>query len=148
MQIGVPTEILAGERRVAATPETVKKLIGQGHQVRVQRGAGVHASVTDEAYAAVGAELTDAIDARVDHLFATGVFGMVRRRTLIGRCGLPVARQQGAIGVCDQRHHAAIGPVTNDAAGLVAVDVVKAMVVVIDGIGLGQIPSAQKCRCR
>ena len=63
MQIGVPTEILAGERRVAATPETVKKLIGQGHQVRVQRGAGVHASVTDEAYAAVGAELTDAAGA-------------------------------------------------------------------------------------
>ena len=45
MQIGVPTEILAGERRVAATPETVKKLIGQGHQVRVQRGAGVHAKI-------------------------------------------------------------------------------------------------------
>ncbi|WP_224015878.1 Re/Si-specific NAD(P)(+) transhydrogenase subunit alpha [Pseudomonas aeruginosa] len=40
MQIGVPLETHAGETRVSATPETVKKLIGQGHQVIVQSGAG------------------------------------------------------------------------------------------------------------
>jgi NAD(P) transhydrogenase subunit alpha len=60
MQIGVPAETAAGETRVAATPETVKKLIAQGHTVRVQSGAGVRASVTDAAYVNVGAEICDA----------------------------------------------------------------------------------------
>ena len=59
MQIGVPTETLAGETRVAVTPETTKKLKAQGHSVCIQTGAGVAASVTDEAYVAAGAEITD-----------------------------------------------------------------------------------------
>ncbi len=59
MLIGVPAETAAGESRVAATPETVKKLVAQGHAVSVQAGAGVRASVTDEAYAAAGAQLVD-----------------------------------------------------------------------------------------
>jgi H+-translocating NAD(P) transhydrogenase subunit alpha len=59
MQIGVPAETMAGESRVAVTPETVKKLKAQGHTVMVQSGAGVAASVTDEAYVAAGAEITD-----------------------------------------------------------------------------------------
>ena len=54
MLIGVPRETAAGETRVAATPETAKKLKAQGHTMRVESGAGVAASVTDEAYAAVG----------------------------------------------------------------------------------------------
>ena len=36
MHIGVPLETHTGETRVAATPETIKKLIGQGHKVTVQ----------------------------------------------------------------------------------------------------------------
>ena len=63
MQIGVPTETLVGETRVAVTPETVKKLKSQGHTVRIQSGAGVPASVTDDAYVAAGAEITDAAGA-------------------------------------------------------------------------------------
>ena len=59
MLIGVPAETVARETRVAVTPETVKKLKAQGHQIRVQSGAGVAASVTDEAYAAVGADIVD-----------------------------------------------------------------------------------------
>ena len=59
MLIGVPLETAAGETRVAVTPETAKKLKAQGHQLRVQSGAGVAASATDEAYAAAGAEITD-----------------------------------------------------------------------------------------
>ena len=54
MQIGVPLETAAGETRVAVTPETAKKLKAQGHAIRVQSGAGVAASVTDEAYVAAG----------------------------------------------------------------------------------------------
>ena len=59
MLIGVPLETAAGETRVAATPETVKKLKAQGHTLRVQAGAGLAASATDEAYVAAGAEITD-----------------------------------------------------------------------------------------
>ena len=65
MLIGVPLETAAGETRVAVTPETAKKLKAQGHEIRVQSGAGVSASVTDAAYEAAGAEITD----------ATGAFG-------------------------------------------------------------------------
>ena len=60
MRIGVPVETLAGETRVAVTPETAKKLIAQGHSLHIQSGAGVAASVTDAAYEAVGAQVTDA----------------------------------------------------------------------------------------
>jgi NAD(P) transhydrogenase subunit alpha len=60
MHIGVPAETRANEARVAATPETVKKLVSQGHRVTVQRGAGVPASYIDDAFAAAGAELVDA----------------------------------------------------------------------------------------
>ena len=60
MLIGVPKETGAGETRVAATPETLKKLIGQGHRVVVQQGAGDGASLPDAAYAAIGAQLGDA----------------------------------------------------------------------------------------
>ena len=63
MLIGVPLETAAGETRVAVTPETAKKLKSQGHTVRVQASAGVAASATDEAYSAVGAEITDAAGA-------------------------------------------------------------------------------------
>ena len=60
MLIGVPAESAAGETRVAATPETVKKLVAQGHTLRVQAGAGLAASATDAAYQAAGAEVVDA----------------------------------------------------------------------------------------
>lgn len=63
MLIGIPAESLAGETRVAVTPETVKKLKAQGHTLRVQSGAGVAASVTDDAFVAAGAEITDATGA-------------------------------------------------------------------------------------
>jgi NAD(P) transhydrogenase subunit alpha len=59
MLIGVPQETAVGETRVAVTPETAKKLKAQGHTVRVQAGAGLAASCTDEAYMAAGAEITD-----------------------------------------------------------------------------------------
>jgi len=58
MKIGIPAETRAGESRVAATPETVKKLVSGGlHQVIVQAGAGVAASIPDEQYQAAGATI-------------------------------------------------------------------------------------------
>lgn len=56
MRIGIPAETRPGETRVAATPETVKKLASK-HQVVVQAGAGLHAAATDAAYAAAGATI-------------------------------------------------------------------------------------------
>jgi NAD(P) transhydrogenase subunit alpha len=63
MLIGIPSEVRAGETRVAATAETVKKLVAGGHQVVVQSGAGVRASLPDEAYEAVGAKVVAQADA-------------------------------------------------------------------------------------
>ena len=63
MRIGVPLETRPGETRVAATPETVKKLIGQGHTVVIQKDAGVKASQPDSAYEAMGATIGSAADA-------------------------------------------------------------------------------------
>jgi NAD(P) transhydrogenase subunit alpha len=58
MKIGVLKEVRAGEARVAATPETVKKLSTGGlHQFIVQSGAGVASSVPDESYAQAGATI-------------------------------------------------------------------------------------------
>jgi NAD(P) transhydrogenase subunit alpha len=60
MRIGVPLETRPGETRVAATAETVKKLVAAKHEVLVQAGAGVNAAQTDAAYAAAGATIVDA----------------------------------------------------------------------------------------
>ncbi len=58
MRIGVPAETRPGESRVAATPETVKKLATGGkHQVLVQSGAGVGAAVPDAGFQAAGATI-------------------------------------------------------------------------------------------
>ena len=53
----VPRELSPGERRVAATPETVRRLLGKGVSVRVQQGAGVEAGFLDDDYLGAGAEL-------------------------------------------------------------------------------------------
>jgi len=58
MLIGIPRETRPGETRVAATPETVKKMAGSGkHEIVVESGAGVASSIPDEQYAAVGARI-------------------------------------------------------------------------------------------
>ncbi|MBY0556971.1 MAG: NAD(P)(+) transhydrogenase (Re/Si-specific) subunit alpha, partial [Burkholderiaceae bacterium] len=62
MRIGIPAETRPGETRVAATPETVKKLAVK-HSIIVQAGAGLAASVTDEAYLAAGAQIGTAAEA-------------------------------------------------------------------------------------
>ena len=62
MRIGIPTETHAGETRVAATPETVKKMLAAGHAVMVQQGAGAGANIPDADYQAVGATLVSAAE--------------------------------------------------------------------------------------
>jgi alanine dehydrogenase len=55
MQIGVPTEIKNNERRVGMTPEAVKEVVGHGHTVLVQAGAGLGIGASDAHYQAAGA---------------------------------------------------------------------------------------------
>ena len=57
MRFLVPREHSPGEKRVAATPETVRRLLGKGVSVRVQQGAGAAAGFRDDDFLAVGAEL-------------------------------------------------------------------------------------------
>jgi len=60
MYIGIPAEVLDGETRVAATPETVKKFSANGsHVVLVQSGAGAGASITDENFSEAGATIVN-----------------------------------------------------------------------------------------
>src|SRR5687768_10754424 len=69
MKLGIPAETIPGETRVAATPETVKKLTAAGkHTVLVQSGAGARASMPDAQYAEGGATIVDASElyAQVD----------------------------------------------------------------------------------
>jgi NAD(P) transhydrogenase subunit alpha len=60
VKIAILTERASGETRVAATPETAKKFAALGCTVAVEAGAGVVASITDEAYAEAGASIGDA----------------------------------------------------------------------------------------
>ena len=62
MLIGVPREIASGERRVALVPEVVSLLTKAGHRIVVERGAGLRAGFTDEAYRAAGCDLADSAD--------------------------------------------------------------------------------------
>ncbi|TVQ09119.1 MAG: Re/Si-specific NAD(P)(+) transhydrogenase subunit alpha [Leptolyngbya sp. DLM2.Bin27] len=57
LTVGIPKEIFAGERRVAATPDTAKKLQKLGFTVLVETQAGAGASFTDSAYEAVGCQI-------------------------------------------------------------------------------------------
>jgi NAD(P) transhydrogenase subunit alpha len=62
MEIGIPAETRQGETRVAATPETVKKMVAAGHRVTIQQGAGRHASISDAAYRDAGAAIAPVQD--------------------------------------------------------------------------------------
>src|SRR5688572_16661843 len=57
MKIAIPKERRPHERRVAATPDTVKKFITLGFQVAIESGAGEGSRFTDEAYRAAGASV-------------------------------------------------------------------------------------------
>ena len=59
MTIGVPTEIMPGERRVSSTPETVKKMGDDGAVVLVQAGAGEGSFFSDDQYKAAGATIVE-----------------------------------------------------------------------------------------
>ncbi|RJL30378.1 alanine dehydrogenase [Bailinhaonella thermotolerans] len=63
MKIGVPAEVKNHEYRVAATPAGVHELVRHGHDVLVQRGAGLGSHISDEDYLFAGAKILDTADA-------------------------------------------------------------------------------------
>jgi len=65
MKIGVPKETAAGERRVAMVPDVAKRLVGKGHEIVVESGAGEGALVPDSLYTEAGATIGDPWSAEV-----------------------------------------------------------------------------------
>lgn len=63
MRIGIPRETRSDERRVAAVPETVKKLVAKGAEVVVESGAGEAASYFDHDFSEAGARVVGATEA-------------------------------------------------------------------------------------
>ncbi|MBA4779359.1 MAG: NAD(P) transhydrogenase subunit alpha [Sphingomonadales bacterium RIFCSPHIGHO2_01_FULL_65_20] len=75
MKIAVLKEQASGERRVSASPETVKKFIGLGATVAVETGAGEYASISDGDFAAAGASVGSRADVLGDADIIFGVQG-------------------------------------------------------------------------
>ncbi|WP_368562819.1 NAD(P) transhydrogenase subunit alpha [Pseudoxanthomonas sp. UTMC 1351] len=91
VEVRVLKESATGERRVAATPETVKKLIAAGARVSVESGAGLSAGFTDQAYVDAGAQLAATADrADADLVLcvqppdAAAIGGLKQGATLVG----------------------------------------------------------------
>lgn len=62
LAIGIPKEIMTGERRVAAIPDTVRKMVAEGATVLVEESAGIGAYFSDEDYKAAGAKLLNDVE--------------------------------------------------------------------------------------
>jgi alanine dehydrogenase len=57
VKIGVAKEIKNNENRVALTPAGVDRLKSQGHQILIEKGAGIGSALSDEAYMKAGAQI-------------------------------------------------------------------------------------------
>jgi alanine dehydrogenase len=62
MKVGIPREVKNHEYRVAITPAGVHELVSHGHEVFVERHAGVGSSISDDEYLAAGAKILDTAD--------------------------------------------------------------------------------------
>ncbi|MER5518430.1 alanine dehydrogenase [Streptomyces sp. NPDC002763] len=62
VKVGIPREVKNNEFRVAITPAGVHELVRHGHQVVIERGAGVGSSIPDDEYIAAGARILDTAD--------------------------------------------------------------------------------------
>ena len=59
MKIAIPAETDPGEPRVAATPDTVKRMVGMGAEVAVEKGAGEKAGILDKDFQGAGAKIAN-----------------------------------------------------------------------------------------
>ncbi len=85
LTIGVPREVLAGEKRVATVPEVVEKLIKLGFKVAVESGAGDAANCSDETYSAAGAQIIQG----AAHLWAGS--------DIVFKVGVPTSEEVGLL---------------------------------------------------
>ncbi len=109
----MPKETAAGEARVALVPEVVAKLVGQGLEVVVEKGAGAGAAFTDEAFKEAGAKLVSAkeafdadVVAKVDKPSASELKLLKKDAVLIGFLqpltdleGIEALAKQGVVGL-------------------------------------------------
>ncbi|MFC5422277.1 MAG: Re/Si-specific NAD(P)(+) transhydrogenase subunit alpha [Stutzerimonas stutzeri] len=86
MRIAVPAETQGAETRVAVTPETVRKFIGLGADVAVEKGAGLASGITDGEYEAAGAKLAGSA---AEALAGADIVLKVRRPAESEIAGLP-----------------------------------------------------------
>ena len=94
MKIAIPRERRAHEARVAASPETVKKLVALGCEVIVEKGAGTAAAVVDDAYKNAGATVAGSYKATVGD---ADVVLKVQRPVVGGKGDELAALKKGAI---------------------------------------------------
>ncbi|MDX1396619.1 MAG: Re/Si-specific NAD(P)(+) transhydrogenase subunit alpha [Gemmatimonadota bacterium] len=103
LRIAVPKETTPGERRVALTPDAVKRLVSETVLVSVERDAGTAAGFTDDAYLEAGAEIApDAATALAD---ADIVLKVAPPRELAGRGHEADGIREGALLACFLRPH-------------------------------------------
>mgnify|MGYP000137499471 CR=1 FL=1 len=68
MKFGLLKDIKTGEYRTIVTPAEVDAIVGDGHEVYVQRGAGIGAGFSDEQYEKEGAKLVDTMEESMGHV--------------------------------------------------------------------------------
>ena len=96
--VGVARETASGERRVALSPDTCKKLVAMGATVRVQPGIGAGAYFPDAAYASAGAQLDEHALAEADIVACVQppesnvIAGLKPGAVLVGSCLLYTSR--------------------------------------------------------
>lgn len=97
MLVGIAKEILPGERRVAATPETVAKYLKMGFEVVVESGAGAGIFASDEEYKKAGARILD----NVEELFAKADLILKVKQpyfnSKVGKTEVDMMREGGAL---------------------------------------------------
>lgn len=97
MLVGIAKEILPGERRVAATPETVAKYLKMGFEVVVESGAGAGVFASDEEYKKAGASILD----NVEELFAKADLILKVKQpyfnSKVGKTEVDMMREGGAL---------------------------------------------------
>lgn len=111
MKVGILKDIKDGEYRVIATPAEVSALLGDGHEVYVQKGAGEGSGFTDEMYAAEGAKLADSMEeiyANCDFVtkvkeFEPSEYKLLRENQIVFTCIHPAAHPEEVQALLDSK---------------------------------------------
>lgn len=111
MKFGVLKDIKVGEYRVIATPAEVSMIVGDGHEVYVQKGAGEGSGFSDEAYAKEGAKMVDTMEeiyrdcdfvAKVKE-FEPCEYGLLRENQIVFTCIHPAAHPEEVQAILDSK---------------------------------------------